>query len=382
MRLLGTAVVVWGTNIVPSPNIECFVDDLSIGGAGPFEPDANNISFCDKKGLRDGQHQLRVDVRIQGPNQSFYLDRIRYAPSADVPLEDKIIKLEINDPAIQLDAHWTNVEGSPMMTRQTNSAARVDFVGVWPLLIIWISQCSYTQPGTSLSWVALIPRDLPHNEAMGTWSIDGGQENRFLLKGLFPDQNETQYHTFYFTTPEVEAGPHTLAVTFLGSNETTPLCLDYLYVKNGTQKAPIIIKPDEPNTGAAHGESHVGDILGGVLGGLAFLILVAAVFLFWSRQRNRHHQANSAHPSVRHFDIYNQPQPLLPTEVPRDSAVGVVQMSRMRQVHTFPGKRRTTARAPVGVESSSLSSQPTNPQLVDTPNIAPPQYMDINPLRN
>jgi hypothetical protein len=168
---------------------------------------------------------------------------------------------------------------------------------------------SFSLPGTSVSWVAMVPANLPHTEATGTWVIDGGEATQFLLPGLPANTSVLLYNQFYFTTPEVEVGPHTLTVTFLGDDQTTPFCIDHLYVKNGTFPTPTNNNPTTPdqnshdtptinstitptpNSGDDHGESpswsHISAILGGVLGGFGFLVIIAGIILFWRRRRAR-----------------------------------------------------------------------------------------------
>ncbi len=136
-----------------------------------------------------------------------------------------------------------------------------------------------------------MPTEFPHTGATGTWSIDGGEATQFLLAGLPTDSTTTIYDQFYFTTPEVQAGSHTLTVTFLGDNNTTPLCIDFLYVKNGTfPLANNITTTPNQNTPDNHGtppqsRTSTSTILGSVLGGLAFAVIIMGIFLFWRRRR-------------------------------------------------------------------------------------------------
>ncbi|KAF9447284.1 hypothetical protein P691DRAFT_731767 [Macrolepiota fuliginosa MF-IS2] len=280
----GTAVQVWGTSIIngttnPDPTFECFVDDVSIGREPPFQFPENNWLLCDKTGLPDGSHTLRVDVKVVSPDHTFWVDQIRYVPSPTLPLDNKVILLDNTDPAIKLDSQWSALGGTANMTTHTNSIALVDFIG------------------TSVSWVAFIPTELPHGGATGSWSIDGGNENIFILNGLPAGSSSTVYNQVFFTTtPEVQQGSHVLKVTFLGTGQTTPLGLDMLYVKNGTfsainTQAPVPSAQSPPpstQTPATGGSLHssLGAILGGVIGGCALLLLIlVGAFLCWRRRR-------------------------------------------------------------------------------------------------
>lgn len=176
--------------------------------------------------------------------------------------------------------------------------------------------------------------------------VDNGESVKFSLQGLPADGKTTVYNQFYFTTPEVEAGPHTLTVTFLGTGQTTPLCLDYIYVKNGT--FPVAgssngTKTPEPqpsvssqasSDGGSSGQ-NIGAILGGVLGGLAFLVICAGALLFW-RRRNRPQDkfVETREPEFisTPFNHYNDQRPPAPgmmapgsySSVPSGSAVEIV----------------------------------------------------------
>lgn len=211
-----------------------------------------------------------------------------------------------------------------------------------------------------MSWVAFIPKELPHSGAMGTWSIDGEKPTQFLLKGLPEDPNtNTEYHQFLFTTTEVEPGPHNLTVTFLGSTQTTPLCIDYLYVKNGTFPSPAGNNRTEPansqddnNTSAG---SPIGAILGGVLGGLAFLIIIAGGILFWRRRRHKDRFAPveglgySATPFNPYLD-YHSPTPNANTMI----------QANQSQLYRSPGVSETMLLVPasdVQQQSSTMRKQ-------------------------
>lgn len=131
----GTRVEVWGTNIVknaktnPDPDFECFIDDVSIGRDAPFEYPENNWSFCKSPILPDGPHKLRIDIKVSSPEQTFWLDRILYIPSPDMPLDNGVLLVDNTDPAIHYDSQWTSLGGGANMTARTNSVAWVEFIG-------------------------------------------------------------------------------------------------------------------------------------------------------------------------------------------------------------------------------------------------------------
>ncbi|KAJ3567289.1 hypothetical protein NP233_g6455 [Leucocoprinus birnbaumii] len=314
----GTDIAVWGTNNEanlnenPDPDWECFVDGNSIGRDSPFRFPENNWRFCEKSGLPDGSHTLRIDVKVQNPSQTFWLDSIRYAPSPTAPLSNTTIFIDNTDPAVQFDPLWKSLGHTANVTSRHGSTANVTFMG------------------TSISWYAFIPTELPHDESQGSWSIDGGAPNKFLLKGISDQQSSSLFNQLYFTTPELSDGQHTLTVTFLGNRQTTPLCLDYLYVRNGhfgtsthalgtstTMSVPSSLPTITQNSGISNpgfpssSESTsrgapAGAIVGGVIGGLVLLICTAAGLLFRRRrqQTNKQRKKELLNTTPTQFPLY------------------------------------------------------------------------------
>ncbi|KAF5345410.1 hypothetical protein D9756_010991 [Leucocoprinus leucothites] len=131
----GTAIEVWGTNDVVNhdtntvPTLQCFIDGASIDREVPSQFAENNLKLCGKSGLPDGSHNLQIQVKVLSSSQPFWLDQIRYIPSPKMPLDNKIIYIRNNDPAIQFDAQWRSLGGNASMTNTQGSVAQVTFVG-------------------------------------------------------------------------------------------------------------------------------------------------------------------------------------------------------------------------------------------------------------
>jgi hypothetical protein len=132
--MTGTAIGVYGTSIVansktnPDPNLECSVDGVSIGREPIFEFGENNWKLCGKGGFSAGLHKLQIDITVQSPDQTFWLDQIRYTPSPSVSLENKTLLVANMDPDILLDKNWFSL-AQFNATSVTNATARVDFIG-------------------------------------------------------------------------------------------------------------------------------------------------------------------------------------------------------------------------------------------------------------
>ncbi|KAF5344757.1 hypothetical protein D9756_011069 [Leucocoprinus leucothites] len=297
----GTAIEVQGTNDVPSfdarPTFECFIDGASIGREGLYVIVENNWKLCGKSGLPDGSHILQIQIKVQSSSQTFWLDQIRYIPSPTLPLDKKTILIQNADPAIQYDSQWRSRTWYDNMTNTQGSVAQVTFIG------------------TSISWYAITPTEFAHNGSQGSWAMDGGEEHMFLLKGLPADATLPIYNQEYFTTPEFPIGPHNLLVTFHGSNQTTPLCLDYLYVKNGSFPIPSSSPtPDEP-VKEVSGGTLIGAIAGSVIGGLALLLCVAGALLFIKRRQPKDKilvDENPQYTAPTQFPLYQNPPGAVP----------------------------------------------------------------------
>lgn len=118
----------------------------------------------------------------------------------------------------------------------------------------------------------------------GTWSIDDGQPTQFTSPSSSFASSAAESNGVYFTTPEYPAGPHTLTVTFLGSNETQPMVLDYLLIRNGSFVGPSTVATPNSGPGRSSGPP-IRVIVGAILGALVSLVLIAGVL--WRRLNNQ-----------------------------------------------------------------------------------------------
>lgn len=131
----------------------------------------------------------------------------------------------------------------------------------------------------------------------------------------------SRFERVFFTTPGVENGPHTLTATFLGSEDTTPLTLDHLFIKTGSilttntstsslPRSPAssatetsTVTPPTPNIATTSASVNVGALLGGVLGGLGVFVLIAGAFLY--RRHRRLSRKDVAQPFHRFGSLPN-----------------------------------------------------------------------------
>ncbi|KAG6844440.1 hypothetical protein H0H87_006981, partial [Tephrocybe sp. NHM501043] len=286
-----TSVTVWGTTHLAKidngtrydPGWECFVDNISIGATDPFEFPENNWVLCQQSTLNDGPHEVTVNVTTTGT--TFWLDYITYTPSASALYQESVLRVENSDTALLYGAGWGSLGGTANQTTAKGAQAKYDFVG------------------TSVTWVGFIPTEYPHNAATGSYSIDGSAAVSFNLNGLSATATTTVYNQAFFTTPDLTAGPHSLLVTYNGgAGASTPLTLDYLLVTNTSLPSTAgatTVAPSSPTSPAASSGGNVsqrpetasdsatpvGAIVGGVVGGLAFIAIL--LLIVWWCRRNR-----------------------------------------------------------------------------------------------
>ena len=106
----GSAVIVYGSSITTNasgtqdPTWECFIDNASIGWFISSDNDVNSLGSQNNWPLcgahfQDGPHSLTVNANVS--KQMFWFDQIQYTPSASVSLNQSVLRIDSNDPAIQ-----------------------------------------------------------------------------------------------------------------------------------------------------------------------------------------------------------------------------------------------------------------------------------------
>ncbi|PPR02067.1 hypothetical protein CVT24_011166 [Panaeolus cyanescens] len=257
---------------IPDPEWECSVDGVPMPN-NIITMEENNWNLCTSSGTPEGDHVLTVKITIRQA-QTYYLDRIIYSPSSSVPVDDKTLIINNNDPALQYGPGWgpASIKGQHATTI-SGSKVTLDFIGV------------------SLGWFAAIDRT--RSPAHATYSIDQGTPTNFVIGSGGVGPNATTLFTQrLFMTPDLAPGPHHLEVVFLGSEQTTNLMLDFLVVQNSTTP----IGPIGQATQATTPSSHLGSIIGGALGGL--IVVLGGFLVFYWRSRQKRKQ-----PIISEFEI-------------------------------------------------------------------------------
>lgn len=112
------------------PFSECFIDNISLGLMQQTQgPADNNIPLCLQYGLVDGPHILTLNVTVF-KGQAFWFDRIEYAPSASVALNNESIFIFGTDPALEYGTGWElDKESLANFTQTSKSTFAFSFIG-------------------------------------------------------------------------------------------------------------------------------------------------------------------------------------------------------------------------------------------------------------
>jgi len=151
---------------------------------------------------------------------------------------------------------------------------------------------------------------MPRHAADATWSIDGGRPVPFIINPYVDNfrripANKTRFRVPVFSTTPVPIGEHTLEITYKGNASVVPLSLDYFVVNHGGVRSALppltsssINTTPSQNTipnpvealSTAKSPPNTGHIVGGLVGGLVFLGLAAALFTIIVRRRRRYQE--------------------------------------------------------------------------------------------
>ncbi|KAJ7628720.1 hypothetical protein FB45DRAFT_919096 [Roridomyces roridus] len=277
----GTSITVMGTIDISTdaatnatdPAWNCYVDEIPIKNPNPtFQYPENNWPLCQLDQVASGSHELKVQVTTKGT--AFYLDKLVYTPLPSVSEPQAVVQYMNTDPSVSFGSGW-RIWGAQNVTQTKGAQVALNF------------------HGTSASLYGYVPTELSHNASSATYTIDGGPVVPFALKGLGAS-SATAYNTLFFTTATLTSAVHNLVVTHQGDGSVTPLVVGSFLVTNTSTPSPSSsspdpsVSPDLSNTPISKSKSTpVGGIVGGVVGCLAVLALVAGLVFFCRRRRRR-----------------------------------------------------------------------------------------------
>ena len=118
--------------------------------------------------------------------------------------------------------------------------------------------------------------------------MDGGAPTQFQLVGLPADTNSSLYNQLFFSTPKLQAGPHSLFVAYTGNANQTPLNVDYIVMTNTSSPEATSTSSSSQTISAQpaskNNHTSIGAIVGGAVGGVIATIIVAFL-VFWLIRR-------------------------------------------------------------------------------------------------
>ncbi|CAA7271024.1 unnamed protein product [Cyclocybe aegerita] len=351
---------------VIDPQWECFIDGSKIPTYPPSTTPTNHWTLCGFT-FAAGPHVLTVNATVR--DQTFWLDSIQYTSSGESTANQSIL-IDERDAEFRAglpEDMWQFTSGVGYASQVPNAAFTFNF------------------SGTSLEYYGFIPDNYPRVDATATWAIDGGTPQEFALKATPPG---TPLHRFekLFQTDVYPVGDHTLQVLYQGDSTKTPLTLTNVIVGNGTTTTSTGI-PSGSSTGAGptgtsgvsgaatSGKStNLGSILGGVLGGLAFIVVVA--LFFWFRHLRRHSSEPQEKPNttvVQPFEPMSPPTAGINSAAitaPSPFAPSVSMKGQLSLATSEPDFSRTIAvtslqSAQTAISPSAPSSSPTPAHVTD-----------------
>ncbi|KAJ6622795.1 hypothetical protein B0H10DRAFT_2012910 [Mycena sp. CBHHK59/15] len=319
ISVMGTINVVTDANNVTDPTWDCFLDQIEIESPNPtFKFPENNWVLCEQPQIAAGSHVLTVQVHSKG--QAFYLDNLLYTPTPDVTFPSAVLVYPNTDTSVNFGGGWSSLafENS---TQTTGAQVSLNFIG------------------TSVSMYGFVPTELPHNATTASYTIDA---------------------------------PHNLVVTYGGDNTKTPLVVSSFYVTNFSATATSRSTSDSPSRTSSSSssaspvsqkKSPTGAIIGGILGCVAVLAILAGV-AFWCRKRRQRlaeqNRRTSANPYPYPLSMSEAAPSVLPPSTGPPYAYAAVPFADNAHPYVYPDAPSATTSSG-GVRSQTGSnSEATN----------------------
>ncbi|KDR80873.1 hypothetical protein GALMADRAFT_115932 [Galerina marginata CBS 339.88] len=305
MSVFGTIDTKNSSDGTTDPSWECLIDGVQIP-IDPFQFFENNWVLCNADNLSNSSHVLTVNASAH--KRTFWLDYLKYTPSDSDDFNDALVFVPHTDAEISYDHHWEPLGAMATVTNLKDSTATFSFIGV------------------SATWYGIVPSERPSPSSFGTYSIDSGPHNAFVLQGLNPGE-VTQYNQKFFETPILPSGPHSITVTYGGNPNSTPLTLLYLLIQNGisplntnstpSSSIPLSLPSSTSPLSTLSGDVkkiNTAGIVGGVLG-LVLLLFLLAFLLF--RYRKQRKQRNPTSKTPRKLAVLNPFRVSFRSSIPR-----------------------------------------------------------------
>ncbi|TFK25116.1 hypothetical protein FA15DRAFT_694006 [Coprinopsis marcescibilis] len=295
IRMLGRFVLVNTTGRI-RPTWRCLLDDEEfddgmedfLRDSPPSAPE-NGFPLCLLFPVSNPNepHTLRLEIEA-ADDAPFWIDAVELTPSLNSTFDGGTVwaQLSTTDPGVRLGSNWsTTEESSGRYALTEGSFVDINFVG------------------TKAIWWGSHLVDLPEGTSQGSYSLNGEPPIAFSFTGRQTDW-DPGYRVF-FETEKVPAGQvHNLRVTHGGFE--APLVLNHLFIENGEilKRDPRLSQTSDPepstspdsgprptsgaNTSSGSLKSgHIGAIVGGVVGGIAFVLLLGCLLFFLKKKKQK-----------------------------------------------------------------------------------------------
>ncbi|PVF92552.1 hypothetical protein CPB86DRAFT_801918 [Serendipita vermifera] len=297
----GDRITVWGTLVNPStglPGVTLSLDGdtpRTLNATGNITPAANatswsHVQLWSIEDLTDDDHTVTLAVDEVNKDRPFYFDFFTartVEPGGSVIVDDK-------DTSIAYDGDWT-LAGSIEDYYQTvhKSAAPG-------------AKATFQFNGTAVQVYGTAARG---NRDVFTFTLDSSSITTYSVVSNQPSDRHTLLYEIKDLTPTL----HRLVITTLNPQ---PAYLDYIVYDssldaNGT---------NEPSTDPTPRKSSTGAIVGGVVGGIAFILLLGALIYYRRRKRSGQSEQPYSEQSIKNIPIspFESEQPRGGEPVPRN----------------------------------------------------------------
>ncbi|TFK23196.1 hypothetical protein FA15DRAFT_695206 [Coprinopsis marcescibilis] len=282
-----------------TPNWRCTVDGNEISRPEPLPRAVNVYQYCSTANVTlraDVPHTFRIDVQAS-EEAPLWMDTILFRPTRGVSTHsaysDYASLIYHMDASIRYGPAWEEVE-NPSARYTTLVGGQVDLEFI----------------GTKLTWMGRYLYNQSSSQSTGTYSLDGGPEIEFPIHGILNTQSDPGEYVL-FETQELPRDRHNLSVIYRGFQ--SPLVLNFILVKDGDifERDPRTLGPEldgmnPPSSSTTSGSpsrssnpsqssevaqgTSAGPIIGGVVGGVAFLMFAVLAGFFFNKRRKRQGQ--------------------------------------------------------------------------------------------
>ncbi|KAK7461712.1 hypothetical protein VKT23_008138 [Stygiomarasmius scandens] len=286
----GTGCWVYGSWL-PGPinpqsrsNIYISIDGQS-GDPLDIPQGGNNIWFGglgpDK--ISPGKHELVMNITV-GPGESVFLDYMVYEDLPSANRDGEVVNIGIGN------------KDHSLLNRHASADWKIEFGSGWaPIDDQTLLQhvASTTNPGASVTLTfngtaIQLYGGLTSNGTTSTvlYQLDDHGQEIFTL---VPPNSGSLVNQQLLNLSALFPGEHKLAITYNGSGSSIPLNMEYFLMTSLTlaEQASLTQPSPSPSPMPPLPEQHSkAAIIGGTIGGVVFLVLIASLAFLWFRRRD------------------------------------------------------------------------------------------------